>query len=134
MARYTCRTSCRRRAGAKTREQQRSVTWHEPPELGAALEPQSGLYADRQLPSGVPGTSAGWGSQPSPAVTGITSLTVLYAIWATTLAPCGPWTECAASPMLEYQVKSPWNAGAATSARWTEPSHGQIPQVISDQF
>src|SRR3954469_9027609 len=107
MARHTCRTSCRRRAGAKTREQQRSVTWHEPPELGAALEPQSGLYAYRQLPSGVPGTSAGWGSQPSPAVTGITSLTVLYAIWATTLAPCGPWTAGALRALDSWRPAGP---------------------------
>jgi hypothetical protein len=42
--------------------------------------------------------------------------------------------EYGSSPMLEYQVKSPWNAAAATSARWTKPFHGQIPQVLSDQF
>jgi hypothetical protein len=36
--------------------------------------------------------------------------------------------------MLEYQVKSPWNAAAATSARWIEPSHGRMAQVLSEQF
>jgi len=32
--------------------------------------------------------------------------------------------------MLEYQGKSPWTAATATSARWTKPSHGRIPQVL----
>jgi hypothetical protein len=42
--------------------------------------------------------------------------------------------ERGASPMLEYQVKTVWTAAAATSVRRTEPSHGQIPQVLLVQF